>query len=79
MEIRKLLADEIIKWVKEQNITQAEISKIFGLTQPRVSNLMNYRLENFSTEALMDCLHKAGYDIRTKTDDGKLAITMINI
>lgn len=76
--VKQLLADEIVRWVKEQDITQVKAAEILGLTQPRLSNLMRGRLSVFSVDALMETLQAAGYEFRLRTEKDRLDITMVN-
>ncbi len=78
-DIKTLLADAIVSWVEEKNITQVKAAALLGLTQPRLSNIMRGRLEVFSVESLMDCLQTAGYVFCLTSEDDKLTIQMINI
>ena len=43
---------------------QAEVAKRLGIAQPNVSALINYRLDNFSSEKLMEFFNSlVGYDV----------------
>ena len=48
------------EWVKAAGKTQAAVAKLFGVTQPRMSDLMRGRLHLFSLEALMNMATTAG-------------------
>lgn len=75
--VKQLLAEEIVNWVDEQNITQVKAAALLGVTQPRLSNLMRGRLEVFSTDSLLEILQKAGYVPCLTSEEGKLTIQMI--
>ncbi len=49
-------------WVKAAGKTQAAAAKLFGVTQPRMSDLMRGRLHLFSLETLMDMATTAGME-----------------
>lgn len=55
-EERKLkvqLAMHLNELLKEQAYTQAQVAGVFGVAQPHVSELVNYRLNRFSSERLL--------------------------
>lgn len=40
---------------------QSELAKKIGLTQPRVSDLLNGKIDKFSIDLLMTCLFRLGF------------------
>ena len=58
------LAMEINAIVKARRLKQAEAGALLGLPQPKVSQLVNYRLDGFSVERLM------GFPTRLDRDVG---------
>lgn len=78
-DMKKFLADEIVRWVRNEGVTQAVAAKAMGITQPRMSNLMKGRLEMFSVDSLMECLHSSGYVIRMTSTEDVLTIKMVNL
>ena len=49
--------------VKRQRLTQAQVATALGINQPKVSALLNYKLEGFSVERLMHFLVALGQDV----------------
>jgi predicted XRE-type DNA-binding protein len=49
--------------VERQRLTQAEVAAALGINQPKVSALLNYKLEGFSVERLMNFLVALGQDV----------------
>ena len=49
--------------VKRKRLTQAEVATALSINQPKVSALLNYKLEGFSVERLMHFLVALGQDI----------------
>ena len=47
--------------IKEQNITQSELAEKLGVSQPRVSNLINGKSDKFSIDSLLQFLFKLGF------------------
>lgn len=58
------LAVEINRALKANGLTQATAAKVLGVNQPKVSALVNYRLDGFSVERLMNFLTALGHDIQ---------------
>lgn len=57
------LAMEINEIVKARRLKQAEAGTLLGLPQPKVSQLVNYRLDGFSVERLMGLLTRLDQDV----------------
>jgi predicted XRE-type DNA-binding protein len=49
--------------VGREHLTQAEVAIALGINQPKVSALLNYKLEGFSVERLMHFLVALGQDV----------------
>jgi predicted XRE-type DNA-binding protein len=49
--------------IERQRFTQAEVAATLGINQPKVSALLNYKLEGFSVERLMRFLVALGQDV----------------
>jgi predicted XRE-type DNA-binding protein len=58
------LAVRILKIVRQRNLTQAAAGKLLGINQPKVSALLNGRLDGFSTDRLFRFLNALGCDVR---------------
>ena len=57
------LAMQIGEIVKSRGAKQMEVAKILGVPQPKVSALLNYRLDGFSVEKLMEFLTALDQDV----------------
>ena len=60
--------------VHDKGWKQTETSKILGLTQPRVSDLLNGKIEKFSIDLLMTCLFRLGYRFKPSYDNKQLSM-----
>lgn len=60
MRARSALMMELDNLIKQRGITQGEAAKLFGVTQPRVSDLMRGKIGLFSLDCLMDMATTAG-------------------
>ncbi len=49
--------------LQKSNQTQNEIASQLGITQSRVSNLIRYRLQDFSLDTLVDLSYKLGVNV----------------
>jgi predicted XRE-type DNA-binding protein len=57
------LAYAINRIVEERRLTQAAVAGLLGITQPKVSALLNYKLAGFSVERLMTFLTALDRDV----------------
>jgi len=63
LKIKAGLVIEIIKAMRQLELTQQEAAKRMGITQPKVSDMVRGDFSNLSERKLMDCLNRLGYDI----------------
>jgi len=59
-----LLAIQLQQILEERRLTQAGAARILGVSQPKVSALVNGQLEGFSVERLMIFLTSLGRDVQ---------------
>ena len=66
--IRAQLMTEVEKYIQKEKITQAEAAKRFGVTQPRISDLIRGKIQLFSVDILIAMLTHAGLivDVRVR-------------
>jgi len=62
MRARSALMMELERVIKRSGMNQAEAATLFGVTQPRVSDLMRGKINLFSLDCLMDMATAAGLD-----------------
>ena len=67
--------------IKGQGLKQAEAARLLGVPQPKVSALVNYRLDGFSVEKLMDHIVALGRDVeiivRPKRGHAKARVSVL--
>jgi predicted XRE-type DNA-binding protein len=57
------LAMALNRIIKDQALKQIDAARLLGVPQPKVSALVNYRLDGFSVEKLMDFIVALGRDV----------------
>ena len=62
--VRSDLMIRVQKLIASRRLKQAEVAKILGVTQPRVSDLLRGRIDLFSTDALIDMLARLGVRVQ---------------
>jgi predicted XRE-type DNA-binding protein len=58
------LAARILKVVQQRRLTQQAAAELLGINQPKVSALLNGRLDGFSSDRLFRFLNALGCDVR---------------
>ena len=64
MKLRSTLIVALKKHVAGSGLTQAQIAKLFGVTQPRVSDLMRGSIDVFGLDALVNMATAAGLPVK---------------
>lgn len=57
------LAMAVNALLKERRLKQTDAARVLGIPQPKVSALVNYRLDHFSVEKLMSFLNALEQDV----------------
>jgi predicted XRE-type DNA-binding protein len=60
MKARSAVLMELAKVIQERGMTQAAAAELFGVTQPRISDLMRGKINLFSLDMLMNMASTAG-------------------
>lgn len=63
-----LLRAQLMSEIREvaRGMTQSEAAKQFGVTQPRVNDLLRGKIDKFSLDALVNMLAKAGMRVELR-------------
>jgi predicted XRE-type DNA-binding protein len=69
MKLRSALMMALENHIKRTGMTQAEAAKLFGVTQPRVSDLMRGKINLFALEALVNMATAAGLRIEMRVQE----------
>jgi predicted XRE-type DNA-binding protein len=60
LKLRADLMIELSKVIKARHLTQARAAALFGVSQPRISDLIRGKIERFSVDTLVAMLGHAG-------------------
>ncbi len=60
LRIRAELMVEVGRVIKARKLTQSAAAKLFGVTQPRISDLVRGKIDLFSIDSLVSMLGRAG-------------------
>lgn len=60
LKIRSALMAVIRAILEEEGLTQARAARLFGVTQPRISDLVRGKIELFSIDALVNMVAASG-------------------
>jgi predicted XRE-type DNA-binding protein len=66
LKVRAMLMAEMEKYLRTHRLTQKQAAGRFGVTQPRISNLMRGKIELFSVDTLIEMLTHAGIAVDVK-------------
>ncbi len=66
MKARSSLIAAVIAQIEKNELTQAQAAKQFGVTQPRISDLMRGKIDLFSLDTLVNMLAAAGLRVEIK-------------
>ncbi len=68
MKLRSVLMTALKKHIERTGMNQAQAAKLFGVTQPRVSDLMRGKINLFGLDALVNMAVAAGLrvDLRVR-------------
>jgi predicted XRE-type DNA-binding protein len=64
LKIRTNLMIRISKLIETRRLTQAQAASLFGVTQPRVSDLVRGKIDRFSIDTLVAMLSYAGVRVQ---------------
>ncbi len=68
LKVRSTLMGSIRRIIHDRGLKQAQAAEQFGVTQPRISDLMRGKIELFSIDALINMLAHAGHEVAISVD-----------
>lgn len=69
MKLRSILITALRDHITKAEMSQAQAAKLFGVTQPRVSDLMRGKINLFGLDALVNMATAAGLHIEMRVLD----------
>jgi predicted XRE-type DNA-binding protein len=60
MKLRSTLMLALKDYITRESLTQSQAAKLFGVTQPRISDLIRGRIDLFAIDTLVNMLATAG-------------------
>jgi predicted XRE-type DNA-binding protein len=69
MKLRSILTTALRNHIAKMQMSQVQAAKLFGVTQPRVSDLMRGKINLFGLDALVNMATAAGLHIEMRVLD----------
>ena len=66
LRLRAQLMAELRRLIQARKLTQNSAAKLFGVTQPRISDLVRGKIDLFSIETLVDMLTRTGTQVQLR-------------
>ena len=73
LRIRADLMIELRDLIRRKGLTQAQAAKLFGVSQPRISDLVRGKIAQFTIDMLVNMLARAGKRVVLQTKRKKAA------
>ncbi len=67
LRVRAGLMIALTKLIQDRGLTQTRAASIFGVTQPRISDLTRGKIDRFSIDTLVAMCGRAGISVRFTT------------
>ena len=77
LAIRADLMIFLTRYIECEGITQSEAGKRFGITQSRVSELINGRIDKFTIDKLVNIAARVGFNTSVKVKQAKRRLSVI--
>lgn len=66
MRIRGELLELLLEVARDDRLDWSALVHMFGISQPRASNLLNRHIEKFNSETLIDMLARVGVRVEVR-------------
>jgi predicted XRE-type DNA-binding protein len=67
--VRSELMDAILEIIEDRKLKQRQAAALFGVSQPRISDLKRGKMEAFTIDSLVDMLAHAGMRVKVSVVD----------
>ncbi len=68
MKVRSALMTALKKHIDAEGMTQSQAAKRFGVTQPRISDLMRGKINLFAIDSLVNMIGTAGLNVKMQIE-----------
>jgi predicted XRE-type DNA-binding protein len=68
LKVRAVLMSSLRAIIEQEGLTQASAARRFGVTEPRVSDMVRGKIELFSIDALVNMLAAAGRHVEISVE-----------
>jgi predicted XRE-type DNA-binding protein len=81
LQTKARLGAALCRIVEQKGLPQAEVAAMLGISQPKVSDLLHYKLDGYSVERLMRFLVALDHDVvitvrpRPRSRSARIAVT----
>lgn len=79
LKIKSGLVVEITRAIRRLGLTQEQAAARTGISQPKISAILNGNLANLSERKLMECLNRLGYDIEITVKPATATVGQIHV
>lgn len=69
MKVRAALMVRIRKEMEHRDLRQVDAAELFGVSQPRISDLVNGKMDQFTIDALVNMLAHAGLHVEVSVPE----------
>lgn len=69
MRLRSSLMMALKDYISRQGLSQSQAAKLFGVTQPRVSDLLRGKIDLFGLDALVNMVANTGQHVELRISD----------
>ena len=66
LKIRAILMMTAEEFIEERGLTQAQAAELMGVSQPRISDLVRGRINQFTIDSLINMLTNAGVPVEVR-------------
>ena len=66
LKLRSALMTVLKNYISRHNLTQVQAAQVFGITQPRVSDLIRGKINLFALDALVNMVAAAGMHVEMR-------------
>lgn len=67
--VRSDLMHELLRMIRERRLKQREAAALFGVSQPRISDLKRGKIDSFTIDSLVNMLACAGIRVKVSVVD----------